>query len=130
MVDYLTCEQVVELHAELIRLYGGSVGILHPGALASCVDSPLTSAFGEEVYKTIPQKAAAYGYFLVKNHCFIDGNHRIAFGCMDTFLAMNGFYLNVTFGQAMEALKMVSGNLMDKDGFIFWVQNNVASVDA
>jgi death on curing protein len=38
--------------------------------------------------------AAAYAYELIKNHCFIDGNKRIALIAAYTFLAINGVELN------------------------------------
>ncbi|MBE9214508.1 type II toxin-antitoxin system death-on-curing family toxin [Plectonema cf. radiosum LEGE 06105] len=34
---------------------------------------------------------AAYGYGLVKNHCFVDGNKRIGFVVMAVFLLRNGY---------------------------------------
>ena len=36
------------------------------------------TAFGEEVYPSIEEKAANLLYFIVKNHSFLDGNKRIA----------------------------------------------------
>jgi hypothetical protein len=36
------------------------------------------TAFGEEVYPSIEEKAANLLYFIVKDHAFYDGNKRIA----------------------------------------------------
>jgi death-on-curing protein len=40
--------------------------------------------------------AAVYGYGFVKNHCFIDGNKRIALASVSIFLIGNGFQLTAS----------------------------------
>lgn len=45
---------------------------------------------GEELYRTIEEKAAMLLYLIVKNHCFIDGNKRIGAACFLHFLDRNG----------------------------------------
>ena len=45
---------------------------------------------GEELYRTIEEKAAMLFYLIVKNHCFIDGNKRIGAACFLHFLDRNG----------------------------------------
>ncbi len=46
-------------------------------------------------YATILEQAAALMHSLALNHCFVDGNKRIAFALTAVFLRMNGFDLNV-----------------------------------
>lgn len=50
-------------------------------------------AFGVELYPGLTDKAAAYLYFLSRNHAFVDGNKRTAYATAYTFLAMNGWLL-------------------------------------
>jgi death on curing protein len=50
--------------------------------------------FYSEGAATVYELAAAYAYELIKNHCFIDGNKRIALIAAHTFLAINGVELN------------------------------------
>lgn len=46
-------------------------------------------------YQTLTEQAAALMQSLAQNHCFIDGNKRIAFATTAIFLRMNGFRLVV-----------------------------------
>jgi hypothetical protein len=63
-VRYLTVDQVIEFHAEALREFGGLDGIRSPHQVAAAVLMPQQSAFGEDAYPTIPEKAAAYGFFI------------------------------------------------------------------
>lgn len=47
------------------------------------------TAFGEEVYPSIEEKAANLLYFIVKNHSFLDGNKRIAAAIFIYFMNAN-----------------------------------------
>ena len=48
------------------------------GSLQGIVGNIYQSAFGEEVYPTLEEKAANLLYFIIKNHPFNDGNKRTA----------------------------------------------------
>ncbi len=60
------------------------------GVLSGIIDSVYQSAFGEEAYKTIQEKAANLLYFIVKDHPFVDGCKRIAATIFLYFLNQNG----------------------------------------
>lgn len=59
--------------------------------LESAVNNPFQTFFGEDLYKTIFDKAAQLTYGLVKNHGFVDGNKRVAIHSMLVYLAINGY---------------------------------------
>ena len=59
------------------------------GALKGIVDSVYQSAFGEDAYPTVEEKAANLLYFIVKDHPFIDGCKRIAASIFIYFLNQN-----------------------------------------
>ena len=59
------------------------------GALKGIVDSIYQSAFGEDAYPTVEEKAANLLYFIVKDHPFIDGCKRIAASIFIYFLNKN-----------------------------------------
>jgi death-on-curing protein len=83
---YLTLEECLELHEDMIRLFGGSAGVRDPGLLESALARPRSG-----YYQTIFEQAAALLQSLVSNHCFVDGNKRMAMGCAYTFLRANGY---------------------------------------
>lgn len=68
---FLAVDLVRWYHDEALG-FGGAVGLRSEQLLASAVFQPQQSAFGEDAYPTIAEKAAAYGYFIVENHPFVD----------------------------------------------------------
>ncbi|MGA5871882.1 type II toxin-antitoxin system death-on-curing family toxin [Streptomyces cinereoruber] len=64
-----------------------------PGLLDSAVHRPSATAFGEEAYPGLLDKAAALLQSLAVNHPAVDGNKRTAWLSCVTFLAMNGVQL-------------------------------------
>jgi death on curing protein len=89
---WLDAHDVCAIHGEIIVESGGASGILNEGALESTLNKPINLYhYGENA--TLYQLAASYGYGLVKNHCFVDGNKRIALIAVYTFLFVNGIEL-------------------------------------
>ncbi len=98
---WLESHEVCAIQGEILAESGGTAGVLNPGALESTLNKPKNLSFyGEEV--TLHQLAASYGYGLIKNHCFVDGNKRIALIAVYTFLAINGIELTATEVDAVE----------------------------
>jgi death-on-curing protein len=60
------------------------------GLLESALARPQASAFGEEAYSTLHEKAAALLESLARNHALIDGNKRLAWVATRLFLILNG----------------------------------------
>ncbi|MNN72877.1 Toxin Doc [compost metagenome] len=58
--------------------------------------------FGEDAYPTLFDKAAALLEFLVKNHCFHNGNKRTAYLAVKSFLILNGYHLKMERMVAVE----------------------------
>ena len=92
-VQYLTVDGVIELHEIALEYGGGLNGIRSQQTLASAVGQAEASAIGEDAYPTIPEKAAAYGFFIAEGQPFIDGNKRTALLAMETSLSANGYEL-------------------------------------
>ncbi len=87
---YLSRDEVLELHARVIGLYGGMPGLRDKNALESCLAQPQTVVFDHERFPTLHEKAAAYCFFIVRNHPFVDGNKRTGFMTALHFLLVNG----------------------------------------
>jgi death-on-curing protein len=71
---------------------GGKLGILETGLITSSLNKP-KNVFHYAENSDIFYLAAVYGYGFIKNHCFLDGNKRVALIAVYTFLAINGFEL-------------------------------------
>jgi death-on-curing protein len=87
---HLTVEMVREIHAEAISRFGGSDGVRDSALLESAVAAPQASFGGKSPYRDLVEVAAAYLYYLCRNHPFIDGNKRAALGSCVVFLRLNG----------------------------------------
>ena len=87
MVDrlYLTLEDVLYLHEEQLRLYGGASGVRDQGLILSALLRPQTG-----YYNDLIEEAAALWESLAMNHGFVDGNKRVAFASLVVFLEANG----------------------------------------
>ena len=94
---YLTVTEVIAIHHHQIEEYGGLHGIRDQGALEAAVFRPQTG-----YYSDISEEAAALLESLVNNHAFLDGNKRVGFATMHTFLLLNGFDLDVSSKTAYE----------------------------
>ena len=92
----LSKEQILNLHSQLIKKFGGIDGIRDEGLLESALNNSYSAYFGLENYPTVEEKATRLAYSLTKNHPFLDGNKRIGIFAMMVFLKINGFPLTCT----------------------------------
>lgn len=87
---HLTIEIVREIHAQAIRNFGGLDGIRDEALLGSAVFAPQSSFGGKSPYIDLIDVAAAYLFYLCRNHPFLDGNKRTAMTAAVVFLRLNG----------------------------------------
>jgi len=88
---YLTIEQVLAIHHEVMLDHGQQSILIDRAKLESAVARPATEAFGVELFTTLAEKAAALLQAMVIAHAFTDGNKRAGLGAMLMFLRANGF---------------------------------------
>lgn len=91
--NWITESIVMYIHDDQIAAHGGSYGVLDENLLSSALARP-RNLYGYEGVTSLTRLAASYGYGLVKNHSFVDGNKRTVFQVMFTFLRINGLYLD------------------------------------
>ena len=101
--EFLSLAEVVEIHSDQIRRYGGSPDILDLAMLQSAVAAPRAAFSGELLHHDIYAMAAAYLFHVVRNHPFVDGNKRTGTVAALVFLAMNGVRFEAE-GRALETL--------------------------
>ena len=106
-----------------IREHGGLPGIRDENALESALARPRQKWAYEE--RDIAALAAACGFGLTRNHPYRDGNKRIGFLAIVTFLGINGRELDVTDAEVVTTiLALASGNL-DEDGLARWIHSHL-----
>lgn len=87
---HLTVDIVREIHAAAIAGFGGADGVTDVALLESAVAAPQAVLGGRSPYRDMAEVAAAYLFYLCKNHPFVDGNKRAALGACLVFLRLNG----------------------------------------
>lgn len=89
-VQFLSLDEVLEIHTVLIDRYGGAEGVRDRGLLESALYRPKTGYYADLI-----DMAAALFESLINNHPFVDGNKRVAFFSTDVFLRLNGYKMVV-----------------------------------
>lgn len=111
-INYLSIEQVLAIHDQMVKRFGGSFGIRDLGLIDSAVARPQASFGGQDLYTNIFDKAAALLQSLLKNHPFVDGNKRTALTSAGLFLKINGWELvNAHKAEVEFAIKVDNSNL-------------------
>ena len=109
--------EVIEIHTDQLRRYGGQAGVRDFGLLESALAQPEASFGGAWLHPTRYDMAAAYAYHLCQNHPFIDGNKRTALACALVFLELNGFSVFDPKRRLRDAMLRVAAGKLDKKRF-------------
>ena len=111
-IAFLTLEDVLALHDELIRRYGGNPGLRDAGLLEAALAMP-QAGFALQYFHEFPHEmGAAYLFHLVRNHAFIDGNKRVALACAILFFKINRVPYSITEEEAVElTISAASGQI-------------------
>ena len=86
---HLTVAAVKAIHAEVLAAHGGAEGIRDESLLESAIAAPQATMMGQPLISDPIEIAAAYLFYLCRNHPFIDGNKRTALAACLVFLESN-----------------------------------------
>lgn len=125
---YLTTDEVIQLHEQLVAQSGGSAGILNRGLVESAVYQPQATFGGHELNPTLADKAAALGFSLACNHAFADGNKRIAHAAMETFLVLNSFEITAHVDEQEATILALAAGTMPREQFTDWVRQHITAL--
>ena len=116
-ITFLTLSEVIEIHSNQIKLYGGKEGIRDISLLSSAVAMPYATFSGEYLHRDIYEMAAAYAFHICRNHAFIDGNKRTALASSLVFLELNGISIADPEERLYEALMNIASGKLSKESF-------------
>ena len=121
---WIDAQVLLAVHDEQLAEHGGGSGVRDAGLFDSALARPANlAAYGEPDFADL---AASYGFGLVKNHPFVDGNKRTAFVAVELFLALNGYQLQANDTDCvMTMLALAAGGLEEAD-FAAWLRQNSA----
>jgi death-on-curing protein len=124
---FLNLDEVLAIHAEMIRRYGGSHGIRDLGLLEAAIAVPEASFDGQYLHQGLAAMAAAYLFHVVLNHPFIDGNKRVGAAAADVFLGMNGCHLDASQDEYAAFVLAVAAGQAGKDAAIAFFRRHTNS---
>lgn len=121
---YLSGEEVLVIHSEIIEKTGGLHGVRDAGLLISILNRPKTKFSGQEFYISVFEKAAVYLESLVSYHVFFDGNKRTAIAASARFLHLNGFELAAGNKEVEEFVLRVAVQKPDLKAIAEWLKGH------
>lgn len=123
-IRFLTLDEVIEIHQEMIDRYGGSAGVRDQGLLESAVASPQAGFGGQYFHVDVFEMAAAYLFHITMNHPFIDGNKRAGATAAFVFLKLNNRTLTAGENQFELIVRAVAEGKLGKDEIAKFFQKN------
>lgn len=108
-IDYLTIEDLLEVADGILP----EVLVRDIGLLTAAAERPKASAFGEDAYPFLMDKAAALMHSLARNHALVDGNKRLAWAANRVFLLLNDRDLHFSVDEAESVVVSVAAGDID-----------------
>ena len=121
---YLSAQELLVIHSEIIDLTGGLHGVRDINLLQSIIEKSRGRFGGKELYKGIFLKASVYLQSLVQYHVFVDGNKRSAVGAVNRFLFLNGYELQATNKEVESFVLKVAVKKLDLKIIASWIQKH------
>jgi death on curing protein len=119
---WLDVDEVIDMHAEQLAIFGGPEGVRDRGLLESAVLRPVNQwHYGQTDMAAL---AAAYAFGLARNHAFVDGNKRIAFHAMMVFLRGNGIAFAPDPAHATEIILSLAAGEVSEESLTRWIRDN------
>jgi death-on-curing protein len=117
IIKHLTVSAVRAIHTEVLAAHGGARGIRDEALLESAVAAPQASMMRQPLISDPVEIAAAYLFYLCRNHAFIDGNKRTALAACLVFLEGNNLLPSTKlFTDEWEAFVLdVAASRLDRD---------------
>jgi death-on-curing protein len=114
--EFLTVDDVLELHGDQIERYGGDPGIRDRGLIEAAVAMPRQSFGGQFLHVDLFEMAAAYAFHLAESQAFLDGNKRVGLAAAYVFLELNGYVLSRDEDRLYDAMIAIGTHQLDKAG--------------
>ncbi len=119
---------VFAVHARQIAEHGGLDGVRDRNAVESALARPQNlAAYGEPDAADL---AAAYGFGIVRNHGFADGNKRSAWVVVRVFLEDNGFDLAFDPIDAVRTVESLAAGNLEEAALATWIRERLTRYDA
>lgn len=109
------------VHADQLRQHGGLPGVRDERALESALARPRQKLAYDEP-TDLAALASAYAFGLVTNHPYLDGNKRIGFLALATFLGINDVELETTNEDVVTTMIALADGRLTEPQLTRWVR--------
>jgi len=124
-IEFLELSDVLEIHADQISHYGGTVELRDAGLLESAIEQARVTFGGQFLHAYPFEMAAAYLFHIVNNHPFVDGNKRTGTVASLVFLDWNNIDFNCREGELADlTLSVATGNRTKKEIAAFFQERS------
>ena|SRR2546422_4054354 len=114
---------VDSIHIEQLKEHGGLPGIRDENALEAALSRARNKwVYGQE--RDLPVLAAAYGFGLVTSHPYCDGNKRVGFLAIVTFLGINGRDFGATDSEVVTEILKLAGGQLSEGQLANWIRRH------
>lgn len=125
---WLKRQWVDAIHFRQLQRFGGLHGVRDANLIESALARPQNLwTYGE--IRSISILAAAYGFGLVKNHGYLDGNKRVGFVAVVAFLEINGWSFDADEAEVARIIREVAEGTLVEPDFENWVQSHSSPID-
>jgi death-on-curing protein len=115
------------LHPESLAEHGGLTGLRDENAFHAALARP-QHVFNYDPDAHVARLAAAYGFGLIRDHPFNDGNKRAGFLAILLFLDLNRFELRVEQAEATQVILEVAAGKMKESELTKWIGDHVRKI--
>ena len=124
---WLTRQALVRAHYQQLLEHGGLPGLRDDNGLESALVRP-RNLYWYDGERDLCALAAAYAFGIERNHPFADGNKRIGYVALETFLLRNGLYLEIDDAEIVTVmLRLAAGDLGEPE-LVDWVKQHAVLV--
>ena len=123
--SFLTLAEVLEIHQDQMRRYGGRPGMRDLDLLKSALAIPQAGMGEEYFHADIIEMAAAYLFHIIRNHPFIDGNKRTGTVSALVFLALNGIEIEAEEAEFERLVRKVAEGKADKNDIAGFLRSRI-----
>jgi death-on-curing protein len=115
---------IIAMHRELLAEHGGLAASIDRNKLGSTIARPQNLEAYTKSPPSLFELSAAYGYGFARNHCFTDGNKRIALASIDVFLIRNGLELVADEADAANIIEELAAGEISESELSKWIEAN------
>lgn len=125
---FLTAEDIALIHLQIIDASGGSQGIRDNARVEASVAVQTQVVFGEELYKTLPEKAAVLCRGIIGGHPFVDGNKRTGIMSALILMEINGLKTDIAHQELEDIAVKIATQRLDVSAITKWLEAHPTGV--